>query len=136
MDQTLREGIETEQQQELLRRSGYSRGQGFLYARPMPAPAALGAVRARTVGGLGPLAHERAPARRGRRLAHPAARLGSSGGRGSTAPALDEHLRRLPRPVAGERIGSDGHRVVETSSAATQRGKPGRQGAPTPLARR
>ena len=43
------EGIETEQQQDLLRSFGYSRGQGFLYAQPMPAPEALEAVRAGTV---------------------------------------------------------------------------------------
>ena len=30
------EGIETEEQQELLRRFGYSRGQGYLYSRPVP----------------------------------------------------------------------------------------------------
>ena len=52
------EGIETEQQQDLLRRFGYSRGQAFLYAKPMPASEALAAVRAGTAG-----ASARRPAR-------------------------------------------------------------------------
>jgi diguanylate cyclase (GGDEF)-like protein/PAS domain S-box-containing protein len=43
------EGIETEEQQDLLRRFGYSRGQGYLYARPMPADEAIEAVRAGNV---------------------------------------------------------------------------------------
>ena len=61
------EGIETEQQQDLLRSFGYSRGQGFLYAQPMPAPEALEAVRAGTVRASTPppppLAPEPEPAR-------------------------------------------------------------------------
>lgn len=53
------EGIETEQQRDLLRQAGYSRGQGFLYARPMPAPDAIKAVRAATAAGS---ARDRQPA--------------------------------------------------------------------------
>ena len=58
------EGIETEEQQNLLRRVGYSRGQGFLYAHPMPAPEAVEAVRADAVrASTPPLARGSEPAR-------------------------------------------------------------------------
>ena len=46
------EGIETEEQQELLRRFGYSRGQGYLYSRPVPADVAARIVAAGSVHAL------------------------------------------------------------------------------------
>ncbi|GER21738.1 hypothetical protein NCCP1664_02350 [Zafaria cholistanensis] len=52
------EGVETQDQADLLRHLGFSRAQGYFYSRPVPAAELVAALPARTAEGSGPAAPE------------------------------------------------------------------------------